>query len=201
MSGMDEEVLVQRAKGGDRQAFRELMERHQRSVFQQCLSILRNSSDAQDLVQETFIRVHRNLDKFEGNAKFSTWLYRIARNACIDHLRKTKRRDASNFDEYVDMNNEAAFDDNFMPTPLGFSPSRVAGRRELREQIERAFDTLTPAHREIINLREIEGLSYEEIAERLDIAKGTVMSRLHHARQNAQRALADYVNGDLKASD
>src|SRR5699024_10392586 len=124
--------------------------------------------------------------------KFSTWLYRIAHNASIDLLRKRKRRDADDFDDFVDTHKESAFDDAFLTQPLGFDPRDEVRRQEMRRGILQAFEALSPAHREILILREVEDLSYQEIADALDIKLGTVMSRLYHARNNAQAFLKEH---------
>ena len=200
MTGELEEKLVINAQQGDQKAFQELVVRYQRRVFNICYGIVKNADEAQDLTQETFIRVHKNLHRFEGNASFYTWLFRITKNIGIDHLRKAKRRAAGSFDEMIETNTDGAIDTNAMPTPLGINPSKVAGRRELLEQMQKALESLSDSHREIIVLREIEDLSYQEIADALDISIGTVMSRLHHARKNMQRALHDYVGNDLRAT-
>lgn len=200
MSSELEDKLVRQAQQGDPRAFQELVVRYQRRVFNICYGIVRNADEAQDLTQETFIRVHKNLARFEGNASFYTWVFRIAKNVGIDHLRKMKRRSASSFDEMIETNTERAIDTVSMPTPLGINPSRVAGRRELLEQIQNALASLSESHREIIVLREIEDLSYQEIADALEISIGTVMSRLHHARKNMQKALHDYVGNELRAT-
>lgn len=195
-----EDKLVKLAQQGDQKAFQELVVRYQRRVFNICYGIVKNADEAQDLTQETFIRVHKNLARFEGNASFYTWIYRIAKNVGIDHIRKSRRRSASSFDEMMETNTERTIDTGSMPTPLGINPSKVAGRRELMEQMQNALASLSESHREIIVLREIEDLSYQEIADALDISIGTVMSRLHHARKNMQKALHDYVGNDFRAT-
>jgi RNA polymerase sigma-70 factor (ECF subfamily) len=184
--------LVKRARNGDRAAFNDLVERYQRRLYGVCFGILRNHDDALDMVQETFVRAYRSLDRFEGNSSFYTWSYRIARNVCIDHIRKQKRQRTVDYDDTYGGHQEAA-DGNILPQRLDVDPSRMAQRKELAEQLTLALDTLSPKHREILLLREIEGLAYAEIAELLEISIGTVMSRLFFARKNMQAALADYV--------
>lgn len=200
MNRDEENDLVLRAQKGDKEAFRLLVRAHQRRVFHVCLGVVKSASDAEDVTQEVFIRVFKNLDKFEHNAKFSTWLYRIAHNASIDRLRKRNRRAADNFDDFVDENRESAVDNSMLSTPLGFDPRHAVKSAELRACITKAFDSLSPAHRQILILREVEDLSYTEIADILGIRKGTVMSRLHHARLNAQQYLREnfpeYARGD-----
>lgn len=192
MSNEEEMDRVQSAQQGDMDAFRSLVRDHHRRVFHVCLGVVKSAADAEDVTQEVFIRAHRNLSKFQGNAKFSTWLYRIAHNASIDLLRKRKRREADDFDAFVETHQESAFDDTFMSAPLGFDPRDEVRRQEMRKGILAAFEALSPAHREILILREVEDLSYQEIADALEIKLGTVMSRLFHARNNAQAYLKEH---------
>lgn len=192
--------LVKRTRNGDRDAFRGLMEKYQRRIFSLCYGMVRNRDDAMDLVQETFVKVYRNLDRFEGNASFYTWTYRIATNVCIDFLRKAKRERTVDYDDGIRRDDDAT-DDTLLPQRLGINPARVLGRRELLEKIEEALGTLSDAHRQAIILREIQGLSYQEMADTMEISIGTVMSRLHHARKNMQKVLADYVGEDLTVDD
>jgi RNA polymerase sigma-70 factor (ECF subfamily) len=188
--------LVKRARNGDRAAFNDLVERYQRRLYSVCFGILRNQDDAMDMVQETFIRAYRNLDRFEGNSSFYTWAYRIARNVCIDHIRKAKRHREVDYDDTWSGHQEASEQHSLLPSRLDIDPARVASRKELAAQLEKALDTLSPKHREILLLREIEGMAYADIAALLEISIGTVMSRLFFARKNMQQALAEYVGRD-----
>lgn len=191
--------LVKRARNGDRDAFGELMERYQRKIFGLCYGMVRNKDDAMDLVQETFVKVYKNLGRFEGQSSFYTWTYRIATNCCIDFLRKAKRNRTVDYDDAIARDEDDAVDGGMLlPSRLGVNPSKVYGRRELMEKIEEALQSLSENHRQAILLREVEGLSYQEMAEVMEISIGTVMSRLHHARKNMQKYLADYVGEDLR---
>ncbi|MCK6547833.1 sigma-70 family RNA polymerase sigma factor [Myxococcota bacterium] len=181
---------VEAARKGDRQAFGKLVERYQRRVYAMAFGILRNREDAWDVAQEAFVKAYRNLDRFEGTSAFYTWLYRIAYNLSIDTLRDKHRRDQVGLDETKKV--EEALDAE--GTRETHNPGEVADRRELAAVIQAALAKLSEKHRAIIVLREIEGLSYEEMAEVLGISKGTVMSRLFHARQNLQALLLPYVN-------
>lgn len=192
MSSEEEIDRIRRAQQGDAEAFRSLVREHHRRVFNVCLGVLKSTADAEDVTQTVFIRAHKNLPKFQMNAKFSTWLYRIAHNASIDLLRKRKRREADDFDDLVDAHRESSFDSDFMSSPLGFDPRSDVQREEMRVGIIAAFDALSPAHRETLILREVEQLSYQEIADILNIKLGTVMSRLYHARKNAQEHLKEH---------
>lgn len=193
-------TLVKRARSGDRAAFQQLVERYQKRVYSICYGMVRNPDDAMDLAQDTFVKVYRNLEGFQGDSSFYTWIYRIAKNVCIDFLRKSQRFKAVDYDDAVGRD-EDGDEEALLPGRVGLDPQRVLGRRELVQKIEDALGALSPAHRECILLREVQGLSYQEMADTLGISIGTVMSRLHHARKNMQKALADYVGNELGESE
>jgi RNA polymerase sigma-70 factor (ECF subfamily) len=190
--------LVKRARNGDRDAFSVLLERYQRRLYSVCLGIVRNPDDAQDRLQETAVKVFLNLERFEGQSSFYTWAYRIASNVCIDFLRKKKRQRTVDYDDGIARDGDVVEGEDLLPSRLGLNPARVHARKELMDKLTEALDTLSDTHRTIIILREVDGLSYQEIADLTEVSIGTVMSRLHHARKNLQRALADYVGDDLK---
>lgn len=191
--------LVVLARNGDHQAFRLLVERYQRKVYSVTYGMVRNPEDAMDLTQDAFIKAYRNLASFQGSSSFYTWIYRIAVNLCIDHLRKNGRVQSVDYDDkFKHDQDEVADGSSLLPSRLGGNPEKAMGRKELIEQMQQALESLSPNHRTVILLREVEGLSYEEIAQVLDISKGTVMSRLHHARKNMQTALSSYVGTRLK---
>ncbi len=191
--------LVKLARNGDRDAFRILMERYQRKIFGLCFGMVRNRDDAMDLTQETFVKVFKNLSRFEGQSSFYTWTYRIATNCCIDYLRKAKRNRTVDYDDAIARDEGDSLDGGMLlPSRLGVNPAKVFGRRELMGKIEDALQALSENHRQAILLREVEGLSYQEMADVMEISIGTVMSRLHHARKNMQAHLAEYVGADLK---
>lgn len=189
--------LVEAARKGDRQAFGKLVERYQRRVYALAFGIVRNREDAWDVAQEAFVKAYRNLDRFEGTSAFYTWLYRIAYNLSIDTLRDKSRRDQVDLDESKKVEQALEAEGG----RENHHPGEHADRKELAAVIQAALAKLTEKHRAIIVLREIEGLSYEEMADVLGISKGTVMSRLFHARQNLQALLLPYVNkGEQPAS-
>jgi RNA polymerase sigma-70 factor, ECF subfamily len=179
----DELELIERARRGDRQAFGVLVERYQRRVVGVALAVSHNKDDALELAQETFVRAFQNLSKFESRSSFSTWLYRIAANISIDFRRREGRHVVLRGDE--------------AEIELGRVPSqqedafRAVHRSELSGRIREALDQLTPEHRAVILLREVEGLSYDEISETLEVPRGTVMSRLHYARGRLRGLLKD----------
>lgn len=188
--------LVIRAQNGEERAFRLLVERYQRKVYSVAYSMVRHQEDAMDLSQEAFIKAYRNLARFQGSSSFYTWIYRITVNLCIDYLRKSGRVQSVDYDDRIGRDNsEVDGDGSILPTRLDADPSRSLMRKELIEKMQQALETLSENHRSILLLREVEGLSYEEMAEVLGVSKGTVMSRLHHARKNMQAALGQYVKG------
>jgi RNA polymerase sigma-70 factor, ECF subfamily len=178
--------LIQRAQGGDPGAFRLLVERHQRRVFAIALGFVRDEQDAREIAQETFLRVHKGLAQFHGGSSFFTWLYRIVTNLSIDLMRKPSRREAE-----LHFVLEAEDEDGALLTAVDADPYDVVRRTQLSQRIQRALEQLPPYHRGVILMREVEGLSYEEMAEAMQVSKGTIMSRLFHARKKLQRALSD----------
>ncbi|MDQ3033280.1 MAG: sigma-70 family RNA polymerase sigma factor [Myxococcota bacterium] len=187
-------MLVQRAQAGERGAFRELYERHHKRAFAVAYGVLKNKQDALDVVQESFVKVHRHLEGFQGSSSFYTWLYRIVMNLAIDQLRRRKTARPVSYDDAIDRESDR-IDDAILPRMVDSNPRKAVIRRELMARVEEALATLPEYHRQVIVLREIEGLSYEEMAEALEVPKGTIMSRLFHARRKMQVALADYADG------
>ncbi len=179
--------LIQRAQTGDSGAFRLLVERHQRRVFAIALGLVRDEQDAREIAQEAFLRVYKGLPQFHGGSSFFTWLYRIVTNLSIDLMRKPSRREAELHFALEGDDNESAL----VPQANEADPFDVVRRVQLSERIQRALEVLPPYHRGVILMREVEGMSYEEMAEAMQVSKGTIMSRLFHARKKLQRALAD----------
>jgi len=198
----DDRELVDLARAGDHNAFRLLFERYRRRAYALAYGMLRNSDDALDVVQEAFIKAHRYLDRFEGNSSFYTWMYRIVMNLSIDHIRKAKRARHVDFDDALAHHEENApvGEESLLPRILGSNPHKSLARREVREQISEALETLSENHRAVLIMRELDGLSYEQMAEVMKCSKGTIMSRLFHARRNMQKQLIELMGGtkDLK---
>ena len=187
----EDRALIEAAQSGDTTAFRRLVERHQRRAFAIALGMVRDENDARDLVQEAFLRVYRGLDRFQGGSSFFTWFYRIVTNLAIDFMRKPGRKEAEHDDARLrpDAADEADFP--FVSRIDGAEPLDVVHRQQLGARLSAALEALPPYHRGVVLMREIEGMSYEEMAEAMNVSKGTIMSRLFHARQKLQRALAD----------
>ena len=192
----DDLALVDSAKAGDAGAFKALVIRYQRKVYAVALGIVKDPDQAWDVAQEAFVRVHRHLPEFKGDSAFSTWLFRIATHLAIDSVRKERQSQKDDLDD-VRESDLSGGGEGIMSTPLGSDPGENALRRELARKMEAALTALPAIHREILVLRELEGLSYEELASRLGIQKGTVMSRLFHARKKMQAALAEYAGARL----
>ena len=174
---MDElTALVASAARGDERAFEALVRRYQARTLAIAIGIVRDADDARDVCQEAWIKVHRALPSFDGRSRFFTWLYRIVTNLAIDFLRR--HRKTSELDEAT-----MAADERSDPA------RRLAARQEGR-LVCAALDAMSPLHRSTLVLREVEGLSYAEIAETLGCPIGTVMSRLFHARQKLAAELS-----------
>ncbi len=194
--------LVERARSGDLDAFRELVKKYQSRVFAVAFAVLRSREDAEDVVQDGFLKAYRNLNSFRGQSSFYTWLYRIVFNLAIDLSRKKYRRTEASVGEYGALDGYVAAADEraggagrSTDVVIGNvpGPEDVLHRGELKTKITEAMDTLSADHRAVIVLREIDGLSYAEIADAVGCTKGTVMSRLHHARRRLQKILAEFA--------
>ena len=194
----DDRKLVRAAQKGDPAAFRTLVERYQRRVYQLAVGMLKDSDEAMDVAQETFVRVHKYLPSFKGDSSFFTWTYRIAMNLCLDAQRKKGRVERVDLAEGDEAEIEAAMDP---PSNALAGPQRAALNSELKGKMEEALASLSENHRSILLLRELEGLSYEELAKVLGIRKGTVMSRLFHARLKMQNKLREYLGDDAPEAE
>jgi RNA polymerase sigma-70 factor (ECF subfamily) len=187
-AGLPDVEAVARARSGDHEAFRVLVERYQGRAYRLARRILGDPERARDAVQEGFLKAYASLDRFEGRSGFYTWLYRLVFNQCID----MKRRDRSG--GHVEWNDEVAGEAEFAATALPAAsrePAQEAERGELREALIRAVAALPDDARRTLLLREVHGLSYAAIAKALEIPKGTVMSRLHHARRRVRELLIE----------
>ncbi len=182
---LSDEALVQKSKEGDLQAFDELVRRYEGKIYSIAFRFMGNHADAGDLAQETFIRLYQSLASFRGDSAFSTWLYRIAANACRDELRKRQRRCV------VSIEDMSVVSPGSVPVAGGvdYSPEEAVQRREVQQQIQACLNELSPDHRLILILREILGMSYEEIAASLNCSLGTVKSRISRARYNLKEKI------------
>jgi RNA polymerase sigma factor, sigma-70 family len=183
----DEVELVARSRRGDAEAFDRLVTANRERVYMVAYHIVRNSEEALDVVQETFLRAWKNLARFDGKASLGSWLSRIASNASIDLVRRRQAHPQTEF-EVAPMKIDPAS----RTTPArSEAPGESLDLAEIRTRFQQALDTLSPEHRAVILLKEIEDLSYQEIADHLGCSIGTVMSRLFYARKNLQNQLRD----------
>ena len=180
-NGQDECDLLSRACGGDVVAFEEVVRRYQRRVYGVALRIVRRHDVADDVTQDAFLRAHQALSTFDTKRPFGPWVCRIAANLAINHVRSPEAR-------------EEGLPDGHAETPSSL-PGPLAGvlDREAHEQLKDAMALLSPEQRAVFVLRAVEGLSYKEIAEALDLSAGTVMSRLFRARERLVSALGPYL--------
>ena len=183
---MSEEQLIRRAQQGDNGAFEELLLLHQKKVYNLCLRMSANPDDALDLSQEAFLRAWRSLGQYQFEANFSTWLFRLTSNICIDFLRRKKRRQETSLTESYDDSDEGA---ELSVPDAQPGPEQQAITNETKIELARAMEQLSPEHREILQLRVIEDLQYEQIADILGVRVGTVKSRLARARLALRKIL------------
>ncbi len=179
MTPEQEMHCVRRVLDGDVNAFEQLMNAHEKTVYNLALRALGNPQDAEDLTQEAFLKAYRSLSSFRGDSKFSVWLYRIVSNLCLDYLRARSRRPAQSLTVEDD---EGEVGELEIPDEH-FSPEKLLDRKLTRESVQRGLASLPDDARQILLLRELKGLSYEEIADVLDLEPGTVKSRIFRARK------------------
>jgi RNA polymerase sigma-70 factor, ECF subfamily len=180
----DEGVLVERARGGDEDAFASLVRRNQDRAFAVAYRLVRQREDALDIAQEAFVRAYQSLAGFKGEARFSTWLHRIVVNLALDHLRRQPHHDAGMYQDARAL--EEAASQVVAPAP---NPQQAWEAVQTRRLIQEGLAALPAEQRTALVLREIDGLSYKEIAQAMRCSIGTVMSRLHYARRKMQATL------------
>ena len=183
MRDLQEEKWVADARRGDTAAFESLLRRYEKRVLALTGRMCRNPEDAQEAAQEAFLAAWQGLPSFRGDASFSTWLYRLTSNACVDLMRREGRHSNA---AGPSLNDEETGLDVPDTAP---SPQESAERKELREQIEEGLRSLSPEHRQVLILREIHQLSYEEIAQSLELDLGTVKSRINRGRKQLRNFL------------
>ncbi len=179
MTREQESAAIRRVLDGDVNAFEELVSAYEKTVYNLALRITGNAQDAEDMAQEAFLKAYHSLPHFRGDSKFSVWLYRIVSNVCLDFLRKQNRRPATSLSREDADGEEVEMD---VPDESQ-SPQLLLERKLTREALQRGLQALPQDQRQILLLREIQGLSYEEIGQVLDLEPGTVKSRIFRARK------------------
>ena len=180
----EETQLISRCQQGDQEAFKEIFDRYQKKVYRIAYGVVRHREEALDIVQEVFIKLFRSIKNFKGKSHFYTYLYRMVMNTAIDHARKTGKQFISSLDE------EGSFEPS---DELEKGPERILLQKELEERVKGAMEKLPAEQRAALIFRDVEGLSYQEMAEAMGCSIGTVMSRLHYGRKRIQELLKDYV--------
>jgi len=174
-----EAAVISRILAGDVNAFEELVLAYEKNVYNLALRMTGNQEDAADMAQEAFIKAFNSLENFRGDSKFSVWLYRIVSNVCLDFLRKRNRRPTVSLSVEDDGGDDVQLD---LPDESQ-SPDVILQQKMTREAVRRGLELLPEEHRQILLLREIQGLSYDEIAQVLGLEAGTVKSRIFRARK------------------
>lgn len=182
MAAENEQQLVQQIQAGDRRAFERLLDAYETRVYRLALRFTERIADAEDVTQEIFVAVYKGLGQFRGNSALGTWIYRIAMNHCLEFRRKRKLECLPYDEELMLPENDWRAD-----------PFQSANRHELSERVEAALSCLSPLHRDVIILHELQGMTYQEVAAALDVPVGTVKSRLSNAFRRLRDLLGGYV--------
>lgn len=183
-------TIVQRVQAGDVASFDHLILKYRERVYAMIYNMTSNREDAADLTQDSFIKAFQSINRFQGQSSFFTWLYRIAVNSSLTHIRKNKLRTFFSFDK---VHEDASISDVINRLTDKKDVERDVFVNELQEKLNEALQNLSITHRTVVTLFEIDGLSHEEIAEVMNCSVGTVRSRLHYAKQLLQAELQSYV--------
>lgn len=188
-AGPDDLQLVARSQAGEAEAFNMLVNRYRSRAFAMIYNMVRNEQDAWDLAQDGFVKAWRSIGRFRGQSSFYTWLYRILMNVAIDAMRRKQIEGGTEFDDSLELKN---VEPAAATTPKSeMEPAARLSDKEIRARIDAAIAKLSPEHRAVITLRELDGLEYQEIADVIGCSIGTVMSRLFYARKKLQNLLRD----------
>ncbi|MBM4776727.1 MAG: sigma-70 family RNA polymerase sigma factor [Archangiaceae bacterium] len=185
-TGLSDRVLLSKLRRNDPSAFETLVRLHQDRVYDFCVRMLNDREEAFDLTQEIFLSIHQNVDKFRADAKLTTWIFRISRNHCLNRLKYLKRRGRGRSEEFGEVNEKA------ISESMGGSsqPDDLVVKQRERQLVHQAIEELDEEQRSLVVLRDVEGLSYDEIMEITELPEGTVKSRLHRAREKLAGILA-----------
>ncbi|KJF27839.1 RNA polymerase subunit sigma-24 [Clostridium aceticum] len=181
-----EDVLIEKARRGDIESFELLIEAYQKKAFNIAYRILGNLEDANDVTQEALVKVYRSIHNFKGNSSFSTWLYSIVNNVCIDFIRKNKKAKLL----YIDGQQEQGAYTKELPDEMN-TPECLFEKNEVKRMVHDAINQLNYEQRTIIVLRDIQGFSYQQIAEMLEISVGTVKSRINRGRNHLKLLISE----------
>ncbi len=186
----DDETLVARVQHGDASAFDFLVERYKERLYATVYHMTANHEDANDLVQEAFIKAFKSLGNFKRESSFYTWIYRIAVNRTINHLKRRKNKNHFSLD---DIDAHIQTDPDFVELMSHVTPRREVGLTELQEKLNEALQKLSEAHRAVVIMHDVQGMTHADIAKVMKCSEGTVRSRLFYARQQLQGLLSDYL--------
>ncbi len=181
----EETEIISRCQQGDQEALKEIFDKYHKKVYRIAYGVVRQREEALDVVQEVFIKLFRSIRNFKGRSHFYTYLYRMVMNTAIDHKRKAGKQFISSLDE------EGSFEPS---EEAEKGPERILLQKELEERVKLAMSKLPDEQRAALIYRDVEGLSYQEMAEAMGCSIGTVMSRLHYGRKKMQESLKGYVN-------
>ncbi|MBQ2897021.1 MAG: sigma-70 family RNA polymerase sigma factor [Clostridia bacterium] len=173
------DIIIEKAKQGDMAAFEQLVLKYQSVIYNTALKICSNPDDAYDISQEALLKIYNNIQYFEGKSKFSTWIYRIVTNTALDYIKKYRKSNVFSLNAQMDDEGDSYIENIRDDSP---TPEEVIDSEETKKLVHQALDKLSPDHKAILVLRDINGLSYEEIAEVLMLSTGTVKSRINRAR-------------------
>ncbi|HUJ11946.1 MAG TPA: sigma-70 family RNA polymerase sigma factor [Verrucomicrobiae bacterium] len=186
----DDETLVAHTQKGDARAFDVLIGRYKERLYATIYHMTANHEDADDLVQDTFIKAYKSIDSFRGHSSFYTWVYRIAVNRTINFLKRRKNRNQYSLD---DLDSSIQTDPDLIEMMSHVTPRREVGLTELQEKLNEALQKLSEPHRAVVTMHDIQGMTHADIAKVLKCSEGTVRSRLFYARQQLQGLLSDYL--------
>lgn len=182
----NEENLLKKSKNGDIEAFEELIKGYQKKVFNIALRMIGDYEDASELAQEVFIKIFKSIRNFKEESTFSTWVYKITTNVCLDELRKRKNKRIISLDEEI---KHDSGESQIQIVDPGLSPEALLEKKEIKKAVIEAIEELSPEHRIVIIYREMQGLNYEDIARIVKCPVGTVKSRINRARQELKEIL------------
>ena len=180
----EETEMISRCQQGDQEGLKEIFDKYHKKVYRIAYGVVRQREEALDVVQEVFIKLFRSIKNFKGRSHFYTYLYRMVMNTAIDHARKAGKQFMSS------LNEEGSFEPS---DEVEKGPERILLQKELEERVKLAMDKLPAEQKAALIFRDVEGLSYQEMAEAMGCSIGTVMSRLHYGRKRMQESLKDYV--------